>query len=182
MRATWALTLPCTSKNSEPTPYAATYPCCSSIDVPRSSKITTDDKFRTAINTDATPHHHRTLSESVAFLDNIWHVLFTTASPCTLTSFTLCQEKSGTTQVSIGEVASWCGYGQKESELRDVAALSGALEQDVWVVRTLHLTCSLLSGQTPWLLRSCCSSLEVVMHRWSDIGQFCGVVICPRPC
>ena len=41
-------------------------------DVPRSGKITRDDgKIRTAINTEATLHHHRTLSESVTFLDNI---------------------------------------------------------------------------------------------------------------
>ena len=43
-----------------------------STDVPRSGKICT------AVNTDATQHHHKTLSESVAFLDNIWHVLLTT--------------------------------------------------------------------------------------------------------
>ena len=47
------------------------------------------------INTDATSHHHRTLSESVAFLNNIWHVLFTMVSPYTLTSITLCMGKSG---------------------------------------------------------------------------------------
>jgi hypothetical protein len=55
------------------------------LGVLHSGKITTDDyKIRTAINTDATPHHHRTLPESVAFLDNIWHVLLTMASPHTL--------------------------------------------------------------------------------------------------
>ena len=52
---------------------------------------------------------------------------------------------------NIGEVSSWRGYGQTQCELRDVAALNGLLEQDVWVVRTLLLTCSLLSGQTLWL-------------------------------
>jgi len=41
------------------------------------------------------------------------------------------------------------GYCQTEGDLRDVAALNGVLEQDVWVLRTLLLTCSLLSGQTP---------------------------------
>ena len=41
-------------------------------------------------NTGATPPYHRTLSESVAFLDNIWHALLTT-----LTSIMLCQGKSG---------------------------------------------------------------------------------------
>jgi hypothetical protein len=60
----------------------------------RSGKITTD-KTRTAMNTEAIPHHHRTLSESVIFLDYIWHVLLTTASPYTLTSISLCQGKSG---------------------------------------------------------------------------------------
>ena len=66
------------------------------LDVPRNGKITTDDdKIRTAINTDATPHHHRTLSESVAFLDNIWDVLLTTESPYTFMSITHCQGKSG---------------------------------------------------------------------------------------
>jgi hypothetical protein len=46
------------------------------------------------INTDTTLHHHRILSESVAFLDNIWHVLLTTEFPYTLTSIMLCQGKS----------------------------------------------------------------------------------------
>ena len=64
--------------------------------VPHSSKITMDDdKICMAINTDVTPHHHRTLSESVTFLDNIWYVLLTTASPNTLSFFMLCQGKSG---------------------------------------------------------------------------------------
>jgi hypothetical protein len=53
-----------------------------------------DDKIRTVIDTDTTPHHHRTLSESVASLD-IWDVLLPTASPYTLTSIMLCQVKSG---------------------------------------------------------------------------------------
>jgi len=83
--------LSCMSTNSGPTPYAVTNTCCSSIDVPCSGKITMDDdKIRMAINTDATPHHHRTLSVSFAFLVNIWHVLLTTVSPYMLTSITLC--------------------------------------------------------------------------------------------
>jgi hypothetical protein len=52
-------------------------------------------KIHTAINTDATPHHDGTLSESVTFLDNIWHVLLTMAFPYMLTSIMLCQGKSG---------------------------------------------------------------------------------------
>ena len=52
-------------------------------------------------------------------------------------------------QVSIGEVASLRDYGQTEGELRDIDALNGVLEQDVSVVRTFLLICSLLSGQTP---------------------------------
>ena len=61
----------------------------------RSGKITTvDNKICTTINTDATPCHHRNLSESVAFLDNIWHVLLTMVSSYMLTSIMLCQGKS----------------------------------------------------------------------------------------
>ena len=66
------------------------------LDVPHSGKITTDDdKIHMAIITNTTPHHNRTLAESVAFLDNIWHILLTMASPYTLTSIALYQGKSG---------------------------------------------------------------------------------------
>ena len=61
MHVTWALALSCMSKNWGPTPYAVTNTCCNSIRCIRRSKITTaDDKIRTAINTDATSHHHTT--------------------------------------------------------------------------------------------------------------------------
>ena len=61
------------------------------IDVSHSGMITTDnDKIPTVINTVATPYHFRTLSESVNFLENIWHVLLTMMSPYTLTSINLC--------------------------------------------------------------------------------------------
>jgi hypothetical protein len=82
----------------------------------------------------------------VAFQDNIWHVMLTTASPYTLTSITRCQGKAGLVSKQVDEVVSCSGYGLTEGKLRDVAALNGALKQDVWVVRTLLLTCSLLSG------------------------------------
>jgi hypothetical protein len=57
--------------------------------------------------------------------------------------------------------------------------LNGILEQDVWAVRTLLLTCSLLSGQTPWLQWPSWGLIEVLWqllndaatHRWSDIGH-----------
>jgi hypothetical protein len=141
-----------------------------------------NDKIHTAINTDATPHHHRTLSKLVAFLDNIWHVLLTRASPYMLTSITLCQEKSGLVCEQHRSPLASCQLTwlrQTEDELFEIAVLNRALEQDIWVIRTLLLTCSLLSGQTPWLqwpsrgLVGVLGQLlnDAATYRWSDIGH-----------
>jgi hypothetical protein len=127
-----------------------------------------------AINTDAN-------------LDNMWHILLTMASPYMLTFIMLCQEKSGLVceqhRSSLANLPVDVATEQTEGELQGVAALNGALEQDIWVIRTLLLTCFLLSGQTPWFQWPSWGLVAVLwellndaaMHRWSDIGHPVGL-------
>ena len=150
MRTTWALALSCMRTNSGPTPYAATNTCYSSI-----------CSIYHRRQQDPYGHQywcHPTPSQNLVRIGRLLgQYLPCTAHHSVFIYVEVHQAVSGEiwtclwTQVSIGEAANWRGYGQTEGQLRNVAALNGALKQDVLPVRILLLTCSLISGQTPWL-------------------------------